>query len=352
MTSDLLEILQADVTALLKAVPALSDAVILADNEGDIEAKVVRALGTLTGAKNGLAAVVLLPEITESDANLPGPPLTVEIEIQTIEAVTINRQAGKGTELRSSQAALITLNALHLQSLGGCSLYSERDPITPVKVKPGYVSHAVKLKLRANGLQGPGKAAGITPELVAAGEAGIIITGELTGDGITALVFPPLLPPAGVINGKLNYFLATDAGDFGAVWQTTSNPYTGAGDFTGWFLQEEIDGIQWASTADVSHPRLVPSGAWHETSNPHAWRPISPATGTPVVQASDSILTLTTATTGAAIYYTLDGSYPTPATGTLYTAPFAAPETGTTVRAAAYKEGLNPGDCLEFDITE
>ena len=62
-------------------------------------------------------------------------------------------------------------------------------------------------------------------------------------------------------------------------------------------------------------------------------------------------LTLTTATPGASIRYTTDGSYPTPTNGTLYTAPFPPPAVGTTVRAAAYKTGLNPGDCLEFNIT-
>jgi hypothetical protein len=63
-------------------------------------------------------------------------------------------------------------------------------------------------------------------------------------------------------------------------------------------------------------------------------------------------LTFTCTTAGATIRYTTDGSYPTPAKGTLYSAPFPPPPVGTTVRAAAYKTGLNPGDVLEFDIRE
>lgn len=64
-------------------------------------------------------------------------------------------------------------------------------------------------------------------------------------------------------------------------------------------------------------------------------------------------LTLTSATPGAAIWYTLDGTFPgpTPANGTLaqpgtaqlYSAPFAVPS-GTCVRAAAYAEGLDASD--------
>jgi hypothetical protein len=226
---DMLEILQADVTALLKNVPALADAVILADNEGDIESKVVRNLAPLTGSKRGLAVVVLLPEITETETNLPGPPVTVEIEIQTIEAVTINRQANAGTGLRSSQAAMIVLNALHHHNTGTCGIYAENDPVTPVKVKPGYVSHAVKLKV-AGGMQGPGKPAQVTAE------------------------------------------------------------------------------------------------------------------------ETDDVVYLSCATAGASIWYTIDGSYPTPANGTEYVGGISDLTPGTVLRAAAYKTGLNPGDVTEILI--
>lgn len=69
------------------------------------------------------------------------------------------------------------------------------------------------------------------------------------------------------------------------------------------------------------------------------------------VTEADDIITLACATAGAAIYYTTDGSYPTPTTGTLYTAPITDAVVGDTWRVAAYKTGLNPSDCLEFTIT-
>ena len=54
-------------------------------------------------------------------------------------------------------------------------------------------------------------------------------------------------------------------------------------------------------------------------------------------------LTITTATAGAAIYYTTDGSAPSPTNGTLYTVPIPI-QTTATVRAAAYLTGYEPTD--------
>ena len=52
---------------------------------------------------------------------------------------------------------------------------------------------------------------------------------------------------------------------------------------------------------------------------------------------------ITTATEGATIRYTLDGSTPTASSGTVYTAPITVSQT-TTLRAAAFKTGFDPTD--------
>ncbi|MEI7730182.1 MAG: chitobiase/beta-hexosaminidase C-terminal domain-containing protein [Verrucomicrobiota bacterium] len=76
---------------------------------------------------------------------------------------------------------------------------------------------------------------------------------------------------------------------------------------------------------------------------------ISPATG---VQTYPVTVTLACNTAGAAIYYTLDGSYPRSgnAAAILYTAPFSV-TAAKTVRAAGYKTGWLPGDVTQSVYT-
>lgn len=166
--NDLLEVLQADVLGVLHSVPGISAAKILADNEGDIESRVIKALAPMSGGESllsGLAVIVLLPEVTDSEENLPGPPFTVRLEVQVIEQVMLNRSTS-GTGVRSSQAAMEILHALHHHHIGPHLLVSDRDPIQPLPVKQGHVSHAVRLLLRSNGLLSPARVSPITPALV------------------------------------------------------------------------------------------------------------------------------------------------------------------------------------------
>jgi hypothetical protein len=51
-----------------------------------------------------------------------------------------------------------------------------------------------------------------------------------------------------------------------------------------------------------------------------------------------------------AIRYTLDGSYPSEAAGTLYAGAFATPAAGTRIRAVAYKADYQPSNCNEITI--
>lgn len=62
------------------------------------------------------------------------------------------------------------------------------------------------------------------------------------------------------------------------------------------------------------------------------------------------LVTLTCGTAGAAIYYTLDGTYPSSSNGTLYSAPFA-PGAGKTLLAAAQKAGLQQSGIAQSNFT-
>lgn len=69
----------------------------------------------------------------------------------------------------------------------------------------------------------------------------------------------------------------------------------------------------------------------------------------PHISAAGYIVTLTTATADAALYYSTDGTLPTPTTGTLYTAPVDL-EGPLTLRVMAWKTGFMPSDCVNLDL--
>ena len=164
MTGDnLLELLQSDIIAILKNTPGLSDASIIAEDEGDMEKKILQKLGPLNagaGGKFGLVAVVMLPEVDSAEPNLPGPPMSVLCEIQIIEHPLINRGA-TGTGIRSSVAAIRALAALQLRGLGLCALHAGDNPIKPVQVKQGYLSHTVRLRVSYRSISPPAKPANV-----------------------------------------------------------------------------------------------------------------------------------------------------------------------------------------------
>lgn len=154
-TADFLDVLQADVAAVLRAVPALAHASIIKDDEGDLDAKVTRALEIWKdnpAGRRGLVLIVLRPEVTDSESNLPGPVMEVAAKVQVIEQVMWNRDPNRGANLSSSQAAITVLSALHLRSFGNRSLYARRNPITSLPVTPGHLSRLVTLQGVSDGI--------------------------------------------------------------------------------------------------------------------------------------------------------------------------------------------------------
>jgi hypothetical protein len=72
----------------------------------------------------------------------------------------------------------------------------------------------------------------------------------------------------------------------------------------------------------------------------------------PTIAQDESGVALTSATDGASIYYTIDGSYPWPGNdqAILYDAPFAV-EPPLSLRAIAYATGFHASDVASADIT-
>jgi hypothetical protein len=67
-------------------------------------------------------------------------------------------------------------------------------------------------------------------------------------------------------------------------------------------------------------------------------RTVPPQAATPAISETTGTITLTCATAGAAMFYTLDGTNPMPLHGTLYTAPFT-PGAGLTLKVRAFLAG-------------
>lgn len=316
---DLLEVLQADVFGVLQSTPALALANVLLNNEGDTDSKIENAIKTLTltGGKRGLAIVVLRPEVTEGEKGLPGPPLTLKIEIQCIEQVLMNRGAD-GTQVRSSQAALNVLAALHHRHLGHCLLYADKDPIQPVQVKTGFVSDSVTIFSKFSGLVLP-KPLGVEPTMAA--RSTISIAGTSGANGI-------LLADENPIDGYDGYNSPN-----GAVIQAAWSPLDEK-----WLI---ISPTYQAEKASIATSPIGLTG----------WTIIT-GTGQPVITAGPAtdVLTLQTTAPDSLIRYTTNGSFPG-SSGTIYTGPMTGLATGTVVRAAAHVVALGISDVLEFTIT-
>jgi hypothetical protein len=329
---ELLETLQADIVALLTATPSLANVAIIADSDGETEARVTKALsGTIKNRANkyGHVIIVLAPEITQAEANLPGPPLLAKIEIQTLEHVQTNR-GPSGTGLRSSGAAMLVLSTLHLANLGAHVIYADAKPLEPLPATTGLVSHAVTLYLRAGGINPIAKPLGVE----AAISNTMTVSGTLSPNATGVLYERP--PQFG------SPMYSSDADSTFPYSYPRTYLYFDEAE-PNWVLGRETAlGVAefWTGASADPTPDLVTT--WE--ANP----PFS--TGIPVITAHSAI-GLTCASPSSTIRYTTDGSFPSPAK-TLYTTPLTGLSVGTVVRAAAYVAGMPPGDVLEFTVTE
>lgn len=152
MNSFLLEQIEADIFGALQATPGLALAKVLRADEGLTEADVAQKLVTLTGEeKIGLGLVVLPAEVVAADKNLPGMSVRVMASVQVIEAVTFNRDAANGTQIKANVAALRVLNALHQYRVGNRLLYADRNPVEALPMKKGFVGYSVEVYAEHNG---------------------------------------------------------------------------------------------------------------------------------------------------------------------------------------------------------
>ena len=152
--------------------------------------------------------------------------------------------------------------------------------ITFTAVTPGIAGNEISVAIggagTALGVAVDASAIQITPAVSA------IVTGTLTSDGSTPYVFGAM-PMTGTLNGRPIYSGEVEAETI--YWDEVGSK---------WWIFNDTTGTGFTSTADVASPDMVPTGAWHATTNPDAWQPLVlllPAplppfpvpTGTPVV---------------------------------------------------------------------
>ena len=126
VSPSILQQLQEDIAARLGANSAFTYVPITVVNPLDedeatlIQTRIDEQLsGYITKAgKAGLACLVLVPELTARNPDLPGPQLDAEIIIRVIENPLVNRGAD-GVQVTPEEQAMTVLGLLHLWSPKG-----------------------------------------------------------------------------------------------------------------------------------------------------------------------------------------------------------------------------------------
>jgi hypothetical protein len=144
-------------------------------------------------------------------------------------------------------------------------------------------------------------------------------------------------------------------GDLNVVTEIRWNPFFSAAPAISInTVQEAIIGLLHLWTPDaLSVPLSIANGNEPDTDDgfmvlPVNWTATSgitrtlPTTATPVIVNASGTVTITCATAGASVFWTVDSTRPSPRNGTLYTAPFV-PVNPALVRARAYLAGYIDG---------
>jgi hypothetical protein len=340
----------------LKSVPSLADAVILnqrprdADEAVLIQQSIDAALAGMTEggtSKAGLTILVQLPDGEVNEREAPGPQLDAVLFIRVTENPLVNEGAN-GTGLHAEDAAALILSALHHWHRDGRAVYGDKRAI-----RDGDADE--------NGLI----------------EFDVVVRTELGGD-VPARVSPPQIalapqeaepaasPPDAVLTltGMTGTLLVECGAGFGSVTLTLVEEGTiaveGFGASQTWAVAD-VEGLAPMLEAFLQS-NMVPQLGLGLSRSGLVLTFSESATGSEAFLTVDTTLgvvsgggsgtdataagqlaTLATSTSGAAIYYTIDGSAPYPgnAEAQLYAAPFAV-ASGDIIRAAALKSPLVP----------
>lgn len=180
----------------------------------------------------------------------------------------------------------------------------------------------------------------VTPAYVA-----VTIAGTLTSDGTTPIALQASYPLYTVNPPRPSFaYIPNEIPVDEISWNPTLSK---------WYLSFSDGPSEWTSTADVATPDLIPTGAWHTSTNPHAWKPTSPATGTPAMTllctpAAD-LITASAAEEVISLLVTVSNYNGSDGTGSLATASGSLAGGVIGIYAPAWGSAYNlPEDCLRL----
>jgi hypothetical protein len=264
----------------------------------------------------GVAETITIKAIAVKPGLINSAVLTVTYTIDTVNAVVPRASPAAGT-YTGTQSVTLTSNtqeaAIHYTTDGS-------DPTTSSSVYSAPISVAVNTTIKAIAVK-----------------AGLNDSPVLTAVYNIRAATPTVSPAAGTYNDTQIVSLTT-ATSGAAIHYTTdgltptasSQQYTSAINVT---VNTTIKAI--AVKADMADSGVLTAAYTLRVATPTADVTAGTYTGT-------QDITLTTATLGAAIYYTTNGSTPTTA-GQQYTSPISV-TANTTLKAIAVKEGWNNSD--------
>lgn len=314
------------VKTFTEADPYFAEIEILNERLKDLDAKLDEKLAQL----GGISIVLVTPVVGGVLTNVTGANFTdIVIAARVLENVLLNETGKEALDVA------IYLAALWSQAKPDtfCSALRPGEPVISLGNDPKYLSYDVSFLVEGGTkIEIPRLAAPVATEAeVDLSTASVRISGSFGAgpdvDGIYT--------PRSSSGGKTFYNLEGEPNSFDTsaiIW----NP-----DWSGgiWLIYDATTDIQYTSNDNVFYP-------WEVTT----WT-ILGAGSPPTVAVLGGGIILSSATPGAAIFYTLDGTAPIPRNpaAVLYTAPFSA-ASGATLRARAWLAGFTASPELKATL--